>query len=104
MDKFGHHIHKRLRLPDFIENFDKILMKTESGEFDLHNTRLTGITIPLKNSDAVNKEYVDRQNELYIKKEEIATIVNNLRTVLKEYVDNIIVDYCTKADLIRAKK
>lgn len=107
MDKFGHHIHKRLRLPDFLENFDKVLMRTETGEFDLQNTRLTGITIPLKNTDAVNKEYVDSQSQLFVKKQEVDIIFNDLKADVKKGIENLKADYYTKAELdqiIKSKK
>lgn len=104
MDKFGHHIHKRLRVPDFLENFDKVLMRTETGEIDLQNTRLTGIVIPLKNTDAVNKEYVDRQAELYLKKQEVDTLINTLKADVKNSIENLKADYCRNAELNQIKK
>lgn len=76
MDKFGHHINKRLNLQDFFENFDKILKRTETGAYDLQSARLTGVTTPLQSSDAGNKDYVDSQ------KKEIDIILNALKTEL----------------------
>lgn len=60
VDKFGHFIHKRLRLSDLFEFNDNALIKSESGHFDLKSTRLRGIRSPVDGDDAVNKDYVDR--------------------------------------------
>lgn len=68
MDKFGHHIHRRLRFPEFLDNFD-----------------------------AVNKEYVDKQSELYITKQEFQKIIDTLKTD----IESIIKTYYTKAELER---
>lgn len=63
IDKFGHHVHKRLRFAQNIFNCDDTLKKSEDGDFDLRLSRLKGIKSPLSSDDAVNKDYVDNINK-----------------------------------------
>lgn len=104
MDKFGHHIHKRLRLPEFFEIFDKALMKTENEEFDLQSTRLTGVISPLRANDAANKEYVDKQSELFANKQEVYNTLNALKSDIEKYIQNFKEDYYTKVELDKINK
>lgn len=60
VDKFGHHIHKRMRFSELLEFNENALLKSESGHFDLKKSRLKGIRSPVETDDAVNKDYVDR--------------------------------------------
>lgn len=105
MDKFGHHIYKRLRLSDFLESIDKplTLVKEENGEIDLQSKRLTGIIIPLKANDAVNKEYVDKQSESYASKQEVHDLFNTIKTDIQNCIQQFKQDFCTKADLNKIK-
>lgn len=69
VDKFGHHVHKRLRLSEFTEILTDTLVRSDAGDFDLKSSRLKGVVIPEKDDEAVNKEYVDKsvqdlQNEM----------------------------------------
>lgn len=60
VDKFGHYIHKRMRLSELLELNDNALLKSDSGDFDLKTVRLKGIRSPIEADDAANKDYVDR--------------------------------------------
>lgn len=82
VDKFGHYIHKRMRLTDLFEFNENALLKTENGDFDLKTLRLRGIRSPVEADDAVNKDYVDRLNANMLKE------LNNL-AVKKDYVDRL---------------
>ena len=82
VDKFGHYIHKRMRLSELFEFNEKALLKSETGDFDLKTSRLRGIISPVEADDAVNKEYVDRLNADTLKE------LNNL-VVSKDYVDRL---------------
>lgn len=62
VDKFGHYIHKRMRLSELFEFNENALLKSENGDFDLKTSRLRGIRSPAEGDDAVNKDYVDRLN------------------------------------------
>jgi hypothetical protein len=69
IDKFGHHVHKRLRVSEFSELNDKALLRTENGDFDLQTSRLKGVACPELPNDAVNKQYVDQLfHNIYEKK------------------------------------
>lgn len=73
IDKFGHHVHKRLRFAQNFTNCEEVLKKSENGDFDLRLSRLTGLKSPLSSEDAVNKEYIDGINK---------TIQSNLASIL----------------------
>lgn len=61
VDKFGHHVHKRLRLGNLS---DEALVKSEGGDYNLHSSRLKGVKLPVTPDDAVNKQYVDHINTI----------------------------------------
>lgn len=62
VDKFGHHVHKRLRLTELLDFNENALCKSETGDYDLKSTRLKGIRSPVEGDEVVNKDYVDRMN------------------------------------------
>lgn len=83
MDKFGHHINKRLRITDFLETSDKAFILEE---IDVQSKRLTGVLIPLKANDAVNKEYVDKQFESFASKQEVYDLLSTLKLDTQKYI------------------
>lgn len=123
IDKFGHHVHKRLRVSELFD-FDDLVKKTETGEVDLKSSYLKGLPSPKSRDHAVNKEYVDNLiNNLdknivldkYLKFENKTldlqyAKMKNLQSpsepndaVTKNYVDQILSNYCTKEQLILEK-
>lgn len=83
VDKFGHHIHKRMRFSELLEFNENALLKSESGDFDLKKSRLKGIRSPIETDDAVNKDYVDRLRDQTIN--ELNKVIRLLRTqIIKE--------------------
>lgn len=83
VDKFGHHIHKRMRFSELLEFNENALLKSESGDFDLKKSRLKGIRSPIETDDAVNKDYVDRLRDQTIN--ELNKAIGLLRTqIIKE--------------------
>lgn len=99
MDKFGHHINKRLRLSEFFEIFDKALMQTENDELVSQSTRLTGVTSPSRENDAVNKEYVDKQSVPFVKKDEVHSILKAIKLDIEKYNPHLKEDYFKKVEL-----
>lgn len=91
IDKFGHHVHKRLRVHEPIDILNKALLKTETGEFNLHSVRLNGIKLPISADDAVNKEYVDNVCNNYYSKRDVQSELKKLRTevllTVKSYME-----------------
>lgn len=77
IDKFGHHVHKRLRVPES-QDLNKWFQYV-NGEFDLHLTRLKGIKSPTTADDAVNKEYVDTLLKRFCTREEIAAELQKVK-------------------------
>jgi hypothetical protein len=59
IDKFGNHVHKRLRLSEILEFKENTLMRSQTGNYDLQSSRLTGVGEPITSNDVVNKKYVD---------------------------------------------
>lgn len=81
IDKFGHHVHKRLRLSEFIDNINETLVKADTGHYDLKSSKLKGLPSPNEDDEAVNKAYVDNiAQEL---RKEIEKVDNNLKLYLK---------------------
>lgn len=78
VDKFGHYIHKRLRLSEIFEFNDNALLKSESGEFDLKSSILKGVRSPLDADEAANKEYVDQFRKKII--QELNKLMATLRS------------------------
>lgn len=78
VDKFGHYIHKRMRLSELFEFNENALLKSENGDFDLKTSRLRGIRSPVEADDAVNKDYVDQLNANTLK--EVNYLIGKLRS------------------------
>lgn len=95
IDKFGHYIHKRMRLSELFECYDNALTKTENGEFDLKATTLRGIRTPVEPDDAVNKDYVDQfmtniTKDLYNSMLLMRTqIMNDVQNTLKAKISEV---------------
>lgn len=89
IDKFGHHIHKRMRFSELLDFTDKALLKSETGEYDLKLLRLKGVKTPLAADDVVNKEYVDKIiHDFYNKnKKENQNMVNSLKSEILKLLD-----------------
>lgn len=83
VDKFGHHVHKRLRLENSLFWPSNVLTKSVEGEYNLQSSRLKGVKLPVSPDDAVNKEYVDQINKV------IQTNLANLKLALKREVSRI---------------
>lgn len=60
IDKFGHHVHKRLRLLEFVDTLNDTLVKSDAGHYDLKLSKLKGLSPPNEDDEAVNKAYVDK--------------------------------------------
>lgn len=100
IDKFGHHVHKRLRVSELLDFQDKALLKKDSGEYDLQSSALKGVKRPQFADEAVNKEYLDEVvNSLSLTiNGELVKVVNFLE---RQYVTK---DYLQKKLDLFAKK
>lgn len=89
IDKFGHHVHKRLRLDQILglhsNVSDGALVKSSTGEFNLKSSTLKGLKSPVAPDEAVNKAYVDTLSRKFVSKEEIKTELKNIRAELYDY-------------------
>nr|DAC81442.1 TPA_asm: tail fiber [Spodoptera moth adintovirus 1] len=118
VDKFGHFIHKRLRISDLFEFNDNALLKSESGDFDLKASRLRGVRSPVDGDDAVNKDYVDRlsantihelnkligalRSQLTLDAQK--TVQTTLKTKIPEALNHLEDKFYTKADIDKLLK
>lgn len=101
IDKFGHHIHKRMRFSELLEFNENALLKSESGDFDLKKSRLRGIRSPVDTDDAINKDYVDRLYDQIIKEQNrmigllraqiIKDVQISVQTTLKTKIPEVLV-------------
>lgn len=100
VDKFGHYVHKRLRLSEILDFSNKSLSKTEHGDFDLQQRRLKGIRHPITSDEAVNKEYVDKIIHNYLTKAEVEDLVfSTIKKELIKYRTELYTEFCTKREL-----
>jgi hypothetical protein len=84
VDKFGHHVHKRLRLSEHILiDTDSTLQKSETGDYDLKSSKLKGLQFPNDEDEAVNKAYVDKSVQ------ELKNEIKNIHTHVKLYLNNL---------------
>lgn len=108
IDKFGHHVHKRLRLTEYIDTLNDYLVKSDTGYYDLKSSKLKGLSFPNEDDEAVNKAYMDKTVEEIRK--EIQKVNNNVKNYLnsleKVTLNRISTLYYTKTEidnLIEAK-
>lgn len=99
IDKFGHHIHKRLRTGEVQELKYKALLRTEAGHFDLKSLRLKGVVKPLSSDDAVNKQYVDEYIENMYEKKYIDSLFNTINNQIHQLVTQLKLNFYTKKEI-----
>lgn len=104
IDKFGHHVHKRLRLAELFEFTENALIKKENGCYDLQSSRLKGLQTPQELNEAVNKEYVDMNLKKVCSKEEIKVIVDEVYKEVQRIINLFINNVYTKAEVDRRLK
>lgn len=82
IDKFGHHVHKRMRVLDPIEllPFSKALFQNESGDYDIKQRRLKGLKLAVDDDEAVSKAYVDQNNTLLCQKQDFLAELRSIKT------------------------
>lgn len=96
VDKFGHHIHKRMRLSEVFDLTDKTILKSPDGHFNLQNNRLRGVTAPIDADDVANKGYVDQVINKLASKTEVEVFVSKVKQVIMKMVENKMEDLFTK--------
>lgn len=99
IDKFGHHVHKRLRLPEVCELNDKTLLRTENGDFDLKSSRLKGVANPLSSDDAVNKQYIDELIQKYYEKTNIDSLLETIYSRIRQIMNQLKLNFYTKREI-----
>lgn len=83
IDKFGHHVHKRLRLAEYIDTFSDTLVKSDTGHYDLKSSKLKGLTAPEEDDEAVNKAYLDKTIQ------EIRDEIKKVSLDVKKYLNSL---------------
>lgn len=99
VDKFGHHVHKRLRLDQILglrDNiFDRTLVKSSTGEYNLNSAKLKGLKLPAAADEAVNKAYVDKLSHKFVSKEEINIQLEKIKSELIQYIKTNLINLYT---------
>lgn len=104
VDKFGHHVHKRLRLTEYFEKYNDALHKSEEGYFDLKSTKLRGLPVPTYKDEAVSKQYVDKSLEGFCNRKDFETrlrseIKSQLKHFKEELYKALTASYYTKPEI-----
>lgn len=94
IDKFGHHVHKRLRLTEYITVNNDTLVKSETGEYDLKSSKIKGLKSPDNEDEAVNKAYMDKtvqelRNEIKNVYSHVKIFLNNLEKANNERINSL---------------
>lgn len=93
MDKFGHHIIKKnMIVSDIIDILDKGIINGNE-EINLQSKKLTGIATPVKANDAVNKDYVDKQYELFASKHQVLEMCNAIKSEFIKKLNHLREDF-----------
>lgn len=95
VDKFGHHVHKKLCLSELVDFTENCLVKSESGEFNLQSSRLSGVKLPVAFDDVVNKEYVDKMIVNYFTKKDITAMMDSIKTDFTNKMFQLEKKFCT---------
>lgn len=83
IDKFGHHVHKRLRLSEVFDISDKVFYKSIDGDLDLKSAKIKGLKIPQLPDEAVNKQYVDDMFRKYCEKKTFMLEINGIKSLIQ---------------------
>lgn len=109
IDKFGNHVHKRLRLSEYIDTLDNTLVKSETGDYDLKSSKLKGVSSPENDDEAVNKAYVDEavqqlRHEMKKNNSEVKIYLNNLEKLTSERLSTLFYSKSEIDNLIESYK
>lgn len=99
IDKFGHHVHKRLRLTDLFDFTDHPLTLKKYENDELNSSILKNVQTPKDSNDAVNKEYIDTITKNLCNKEEVNFILNEFMKEVQRVLDRFIKDVYTKFEV-----
>lgn len=99
IDKFGHHVHKRLRMSTVHDPINKGLLLNDAGQYDLkQQSRLIGLQKPLTPDEAVNKDYVDQNSKLFCNKHDIFDEIKSIKSQL-QLLQKQLEEKCTRVDV-----
>lgn len=109
IDKFGHHVHKRLRLSEHIDIYNDTLQKSETGEYDLKSSKLKGLSSPDKDDEAVNKAYLDKtvqelRNEISQVNSRVLIYLKNLESARTDRLSSMFYSKIEIDRMIQAKQ
>lgn len=99
IDKFGHHVHKRLRLSEVSEFKNKALLRSDNGDYDLQSSRLKGVADPSSPDDAANKQYVDRLARNIYDKKHLDSLFEIINSQIIQIFNQLRINFYTKEDI-----
>lgn len=95
IDKFGHHVHKRLRA----NNLEyKAFLRTDAGYFE-GSLQLKGVANPSSPDDAVNKQYVDQCIENMYDKKYIDSMYNTINNQIYQLANQLKLNFYTNKEI-----
>jgi hypothetical protein len=99
VDKFGHHVHKRLRVSDISEFNHKALLRTENGDFDLQSARLKGVEFPVSPKDAVNKQYFHQFIKNLYERKTLDSLFETINNQIKHILLQLKLNFYTSKEI-----
>lgn len=90
IDKFGHHIHKRMRLTDILNVSENSIIKSDNGEFDLQKNRIRGVIDPVDADHVSNKRYIDNKVKDLCNKKDIQKFLDSTKQEIMNETQNSI--------------
>jgi hypothetical protein len=98
IDKFGHHVHKRLRAYEVSDLNYKALLRTNGACFE-GSLQLKGVAEPLSPDDAVNKQYVDKYIQNMYDKTYIDSLFNTINNQIQQLSSQLKINFYTNKEI-----
>lgn len=99
IDKFGHHVHKRLRGGEISDLKYKALIQTGTGLCFEGSLQLKGVAKPVSPDDAVNKQYVDECILNMYTKQHIDSMLNTINNQIHHLASQLKLNFYLKKEI-----
>lgn len=98
IDKFGHHVHKRLRANEVSDLNYKALLRTNGACFE-GSLQLKGVAEPSLPDDAVNKQYVDQYIQNMYDKTYIDSLFDTINNQIHHLSSQLRINFYTNKEI-----
>lgn len=99
IDKFGHHVHKRLRANEISDLKYNALLRTNGGGCFEGSLQLKGVVEPSSPDDVVNKQYVDQNIQNMYDKTYIDSLFNTINNQIHQLSSQLKINFYTKKEI-----